>query len=283
MVFEFDIEVRPEFDMPQWKGLSSKRPVHEFTDEDVDDQLEQAARPLRPTWSSTKGRSKPATRDRQAQRDLHGRRHQLSPARHEETIAVRPTLSFSDAKLEGFDKLMKGKKVGDTATAEAHASPRTPKTKRSAARKLTAQFEVLEVKQLKLPELTTDFLDRIGGFKDEAELRDEVRKELERQLKYQQQKQVRQQITALLTIAATWDLPPELLRRQAKPRAGAGRDGVASQRLSRRRNSAPTRTMLQNAIRLARPGAQRALHPGADRRGREDRGRSRATTTRKSC
>jgi len=36
MTFEFDIEVRPEFDMPQWQGLSLEKPVHEYTDEDID-------------------------------------------------------------------------------------------------------------------------------------------------------------------------------------------------------------------------------------------------------
>ena len=33
MTFEFDIEVRPEFDLPQWKGLTIERPVREFTDD----------------------------------------------------------------------------------------------------------------------------------------------------------------------------------------------------------------------------------------------------------
>ena len=41
MTFEFTIEVRPEFDMPEWKGLKLKRPVREFTDADIDEQLEQ--------------------------------------------------------------------------------------------------------------------------------------------------------------------------------------------------------------------------------------------------
>ena len=30
MTFEFSIEVRPEFEMPEWKGLSIKRPIEKF-------------------------------------------------------------------------------------------------------------------------------------------------------------------------------------------------------------------------------------------------------------
>src|SRR5262249_50293445 len=36
MTFEFDLEVRPEFDLPEWKGLKIERPVREFTEKDID-------------------------------------------------------------------------------------------------------------------------------------------------------------------------------------------------------------------------------------------------------
>ena len=39
MKFEFDIEVRPEFDLPKWQGLSIERATHEFNDAEVDKQL----------------------------------------------------------------------------------------------------------------------------------------------------------------------------------------------------------------------------------------------------
>ena len=41
LTFEFDIEVRPDFDVPEWKGLKLKRPVREYTDEDVDTHLQR--------------------------------------------------------------------------------------------------------------------------------------------------------------------------------------------------------------------------------------------------
>ncbi|MBX3438304.1 MAG: trigger factor, partial [Planctomycetaceae bacterium] len=39
--YEFDIEVRPEFDLPDYKGLQIERPVREITDEDVDAYLQE--------------------------------------------------------------------------------------------------------------------------------------------------------------------------------------------------------------------------------------------------
>ena len=37
--FEFDIEVRPEFEMPKWKGLKLERAAKEFKKKEIDDQL----------------------------------------------------------------------------------------------------------------------------------------------------------------------------------------------------------------------------------------------------
>lgn len=82
--------------------------------------------------------------------------------------------------------------------------------------KLTAQFEVLEVKKLEIPELTPELLQELGGFDSEGAFRDALHDDLNRQLTYHQEQQARKQITALLTAAATWELPPELLRRQSR-------------------------------------------------------------------
>ena len=42
MTFEFDIEVRPEFERAQVERIEdSSRPVRDFSDEDVDQQLEK--------------------------------------------------------------------------------------------------------------------------------------------------------------------------------------------------------------------------------------------------
>jgi trigger factor len=82
-------------------------------------------------------------------------------------------------------------------------------------KEITAEFHVLEVKRLELPEMTPELLAEIGEFDDEGELRDAVKANLERRLDYHQKQEVRKQITALLTESANWELPPDLLRRQS--------------------------------------------------------------------
>jgi trigger factor len=128
-------------------------------------------------------------------------------------IRVKPTLSLEDANVEGFDKLMLGAKEGDHKTIQAKVSD-SCENESLRGQQVDIEFEVLELKRLQLPQMTRAFLDSIGGFESEEDLRTWVKGELERQLKYYQQKRVREQITGILTESASWDLPPQLVNRQ---------------------------------------------------------------------
>lgn len=209
--FEFDIEVRPDFELPEWKGLKIERPTHEFTEEEVDEALNNLL--------SEHGRLVPKddpaeTGDYVACSLTFKHGDKVLSRSGEEVIRVRPVLSFRDCRIEGFDKLMKGAKAGDTRETQVELSQDAP-NEELRGEKVDAVFDVQDVKRLDLPELNKDFLDRIGGFESEEELREAVRSSLERQLQYRQQQRVREQITEALTESADWELPPELLKRQS--------------------------------------------------------------------
>ena len=70
--------------------------------------------------------------------------------------------------------------------------------------------------RITLPTINHEFLDRIGGFEDESDLEEAVRKELDRQNDYHQMQETRSQITEKLTEGTDWELPPDLVRRQAR-------------------------------------------------------------------
>jgi trigger factor len=212
MVFEFDIEVRPEFDLPVWKGLTLERPAHEYTDKEIRERLNQLLSKYgqleRHEGSIEAGQLVTMT----LRTSLDGR--QLAQLT-EETIQVKPTLSLVDARLEGFDKLLIGHAMGDTINTKLKVSPESD-NEELRGKEIDLSLEIVAVEHRKLPELTREFMERIGGFESEDELLAEVRKEMERQLKFFQQKRLRQQITTQLTVTATWDLPQDLLRRQAR-------------------------------------------------------------------
>ena len=211
MTFEFDIEVRPEFELPNWNGLKIERPVREFTADDVEKQLQN----LLARHGKLTPFDGPAEAGDYLSLNLKFKDGEtLISSVDEEVIRIRPTLSFRDGKVEKFDKLMKGVKAGETRVGKAKLSDDAP-NEQLRGKEITAEFEVLEVKKLELPELSKHFLEQLGGFESEAELRDVIKDNLDRRLAYEQQRRARQQILASLTEAANWDLPPALLKRQS--------------------------------------------------------------------
>jgi trigger factor len=212
LTFEFNLEVRPEFNLPKWKGMKLEKPVHEISDADVDQALYNVL--------ANRGRLVPfdgpaESGDYVTVNLTFKEGEQVLSSAAEEVIRIRPVLSFRDGKIENFDKLMIGVRAGEIRQGAAQASADAPNPA-LRGKTITAIFEVLEVKKLEIPELTKELLDELGGFELEADLRDAINDQLGRQLEYEQRRRTRQQITAALTEAANWELPPGLLQRQSR-------------------------------------------------------------------
>ncbi|QDS97515.1 trigger factor [Adhaeretor mobilis] len=244
MTFEFDIEVRPEFDLPKWKGLKIVRPMREFTDEDIERQKVQ----MLARYGKLAPHDGPASEGDHVTLDIVARHDGEQVAKVEDRVVrVLPTLSFRDTKLEGFDKLMTGAKEGDKKTAKVTLGGDAP-NEALRSKEVELEFTVLEVKKIKLPELTEDFLAEIGNFESEEKFVEAIRANLERQLEYEQQQRSRAQITAELTKQADWELPPALLKRQSVReveratmelrRAGFGEAEIRARENMLRQNSA---------------------------------------------
>jgi trigger factor len=211
LTFEFDIEVRPEFDMPKWKGLKLDKPEKSFTKADVDEHLatilERHAMLEPYDGAAEEGDYLICNMRFEHNGDQVANAEELS-------VRLRPILSFPDGELKDFDKLMKSATAGTEKKSKVTLSTEAYEEE-LRGEEVDVEIEVLEIKRLKLPELSEGLLNKLGGFSTEGEMRDAVQSELERQLTYFQHRRTREQITALLTESADWELPPELLKRQA--------------------------------------------------------------------
>jgi len=241
MKFEFDIEVRPEFELPEWKGLPLERPVREILDRDVDLQLE--------TLLGDRGTLVPLDEpaklnDYVVVNVTFSQDGRLVSRLEEATIRVKPTLSFPDGTLANFGELMRGVVAGDSRTTHIHVVS-DASIESLQGQKLDVNFEVLDVKRLEISEIDSQSLERLG-YSSEQELRDAVRAQYERQLQYFQQQQLRQQITEKIVKTAEWELPPEMLKRQSArevqrhilelQRSGFGEDYIRARQNALRRN-----------------------------------------------
>jgi trigger factor len=211
-VFEFSIEVRPEFDLPEWKGLKIEKLVRKFSPADIDEAVER----ILENHGELEYKTEPAELDDYIETKLIFKvGEQILSSIDHETIRIRPVLSFHDGVIKDVDTLLTGAKSGDVKTTqltliEDAANPEF------RGKTVDVVFEILAVKKLVVPALSEALLERLGGYHSEADFRDAILDTLQRQLEHEQQIRARQQITNALTVNANWDLPPELLKRQSE-------------------------------------------------------------------
>lgn len=212
MVYEFDIEVRPEFDLPDYKGLKLRRPTHTFTDAEV---AREAKRLLEP-YGTIVPKDGPVALDDLVTADLvikgpDGKEvNKLSEVR----FKVEKRLALSDGVAENFGKQIAGAKPGDTRTVDITLSQDLA-NEAMLGQKVRADFTVKDVKTVRLPELTPDVLADFG-VRTPEQFNELVRTRLERYLEYVQRQAARQQVLQKLAGDAKWDLPRDLLTRQAR-------------------------------------------------------------------
>lgn len=210
-IYEFDIEVRPEFDLPDYKGLTIRRPVQTFTDADVAKETRRLLEP-RGQIVPKEGAVEP---DDLVVADVvithDGKElNKLSEVR----VKVEKQLALSDGVIEEFGKQMAGAKPGDTKTFDVNLSQDlASETLRGA--KVQAAFTVKDVKTVRLPEWTPELLSQFG-VASEDQFKELVRARLERMLEYTQRQVARQQVLEKLAGNANWDLPRDLLAKQAR-------------------------------------------------------------------
>ena len=209
--YEFNVEVRPEFDLPNYKGLTIKRPVRTFGDADVDVYLKR----LLTSFGQFAPVDRPVTTGDSVRVDITIEYQGEMLGRYtDRQVAVKPTLALADAELKGFDELLQGAVPGDKRAGEATVSLEAADVE-MRGEKAQIAFDVLEVLAREDAVVTESLLGTFGAESEDG-LRSSIRDTLERQLKYTQRQSARTQVLEKITESADWDLPESLVRRQVE-------------------------------------------------------------------
>jgi trigger factor len=208
--FELDVEVHPEFDLPDFKGLSIKRPVRQVTPADVDRQLKSFLESYAQLVPKSKGEAELG--DYVTADIVFHKGGVLLNRWNEVQFRLQPELRFRDGKVPNLGSILAGARPGDVRDADAQIGSSSPDP---AIRNQTIQitFHVHDLKHLRLPELSSEFLDSIG-FENENDLREELKRLVARRFAFRQRQSLRKQVFDILLDRVKFDLPPELVKRQ---------------------------------------------------------------------
>lgn len=235
LVYEFEVEVRPQFDLPNYKGLKIKRVVHTFSDEEVGVEERRLLAPYGQVVPKPEGDAQIGDILTVEVTTKDGDR--VVSTLKETQFRIDRQLAFKDAVAPRFAEQVKGANPGDTrvvditlSTAAADASLR--------GKTVQATFEIKDIKTLRLPELTHEFLHTFDVHSPD-ELHELVRVVLQRRLEYTQRQSAREQVMQHISAAATWQLPQDLLVRQARKAMGRRimemrADGISEEEIAQR-------------------------------------------------
>jgi trigger factor len=211
-IYEFEVEVRPQFDLPDYKGLKLKRPVKTFTDADAEKEEKRILARFGQLVPKPKGNAEDGDYLIADMTTRHEGK-ELGTAK-EITLRIDDRLAFRDGVADRFGEQVEGAKAGDTRTIDITLADNVA-AEALRGQKVQATLEVKDVKTMRLPELTHEFLHNFGVHTPE-QLREWVRTLLDRRLEYQQRQSAREQVMQHIAASATWELPQDLLVRQAR-------------------------------------------------------------------
>jgi len=210
--FQFSIEVRPQFETPQWRGLNLSKPVESISDEDVDAAIDR----LRMKNSTMEATDEAAVEgDRLLINAKFSHEGEFLSEFEEEFATLSGRVSFPDGACENFGEVMAGVMEGDVRTAKATISQGAD-VEALRGKEVDMEVTVVEVLHRNLPDMSAAFLEELGDFDSEAEFREFVLASLQRQARYREQQAVRKAVVDLLVDSSKFDLPVDLVRRQTQ-------------------------------------------------------------------
>lgn len=212
LTFEMDVEVRPEFDLPEYKGLKVKRPTRTISDADVESQIK--------TFLERYAQIVPKLEGGAVQGDFLVADIQFLLAgvvineAKEAQFRVFPELRFQDGTIPNAGQILEGVKAGETRTGQAKIGDSSPDPS-LRGQTVDVNFLVHDVKFLRMPEINDEFVQQTG-FRTLDELKTVMKDVLERRAVSQSQEQVRRDVMDQLLSKAPFDLPADLVKREER-------------------------------------------------------------------
>jgi len=211
MKFEFEVEVRPEFELPELDGIAIQKPKVEVTDEMVEAEL-AAMRRRAGVWTP---KDKPVELDDQIVADvtLTVEGQPDVDKRDNIEIYVRKTGFVAGIPVEDLDQLLNGAANGDTRKTTVEI-PATYFDENYRGKKVDVEIAVKEVKVMEPAEMNEEFFERfnVAGL---DELKERIRERMEYRAEQEARAAMSDQVYAYLRDKVNFELPDTIVASQS--------------------------------------------------------------------
>lgn len=204
------LDLWPEFELPEYKGIKIERPKVEVTEEEVDEQLQALRRHF--------GYIEPVEEDRPVQEG------DIVIVDYEGFLEGEPVEGLKEENYylevgsgyfnEEFEKKLIGARKGiETEISVSYSEDAL--NERVAGKTIFYKVLVRDIRKRVLPELDDEFAAKFGpDYKNVQDLRDRMRQQLEQDKKAAQERAVRQQLIDRLLNAVEFPIPESLVEKK---------------------------------------------------------------------
>jgi trigger factor len=209
LTFTATVEVRPEINLPQYKGIEVTRPDSAATDEEIDEQVER----LRQRFGSLEPVARNAARGDYVTIDLKAYQHdvKIDEASAEDFLYEVGSAAF----VPELDDELEGKRTGDILKLNA----KLPESFAShPGEEVSFSVIVKEVHAKRLPALDDDFAKTASEFDTLEELKADLRNRIEAAKKIEAGVEVRNRILEDLISRADVPLPESMVAHETQHR-----------------------------------------------------------------
>lgn len=216
LTFTVEVEVTPEFDLPELSGIEIKKPILEITEEHIERELERQAVQL---GEHTEIDEDIQEGDRVVGYAVATRKGEEEPFfTHDEVLIVHPgdedggRGQVLGLLIDDLANILHKKKSGDTFTIETTV-PENHEREDVRGKDITIEFQIRQIVRI-TPAPIEQIVEQYG-MESEDILREQIRLALEQRRDQEQANAMREQVYEHLVDAVDFELPEKLSASQA--------------------------------------------------------------------
>jgi len=210
--FDFEVDVKPEFELPELEGIPVTRRKLQVSDEEINREIERIQR-LSGIWTPRENEPVQLNDQVIAEVAIKAEDSEDYERLGEVEIYVRHNGFVSAIPVEQLDELLAGSKVGDKKQTTVDV-PKTYFKEEYRGKKVDISIEIKDIKWLKPADLDQDLLNRLG-VENTDELRERIRDRLQDELEQRTRKEMEDQIYQYLLENTHFELPLEIVGEHA--------------------------------------------------------------------
>lgn len=205
LIYSMEIEVMPEFEIMELKGLKLEKPVTKLDDKAVDDALERIAEQNQDSEVVERA----AKNDDIVVIDYHGKTKDDGKEHPGMHAHGTPLKLGSNQFIEGFEEQLVGKKAGDKVEVNV-TFPDPYHSAELAGREAIFDVDVAEVREPKKAEINDDFAKKLG-LEDAAGLRKAVEEQIQSEYDQISRMKLKRTLLDILDDKHDFEIPPGML------------------------------------------------------------------------